>query len=50
MKKRYERSATIPSVSLDFHAENGITISRFRHRFQRDRPETEKTIDPVNPV
>ena len=47
MKKRYERSTTITSASLDFLDESGIAISRFRHRFQRDRPKTEKIIDPI---
>jgi len=27
-----------------------MDISRFRPRFQRDRLETEKTIDPINLV
>jgi hypothetical protein len=35
MKKRYKRSTTIPSASLDFHAESGIAISRLRPSFQR---------------
>ena len=37
-------------ASLAFPAESGIAIFRFRPRFQRDRPETEKTIDPIDPV
>ena len=42
---------TIPPDFLVFVlAESEIVISRFRPRFQRDRLETEKAKDPINPV